>query len=69
MYLNEKTALIHRLIDYAEADPPALFSVTEDATAADLDEAIRIISAERSSHVPAKRRPLGRADLSPRRQA
>lgn len=69
MFFNERSEMINRLIDYAEADPPALFSVTEDATAADLDEAIRIISAERSSHVPAKRRPLGRADLSPRRQA
>jgi len=43
--MNERTRFIHRLIDYAEADPPALFSVTEDATAADLDEAIRIISS------------------------
>ncbi len=45
--MNEKTRLIDRLIDYAQADPPALFSVTEDATAADLDDAIRIISSLR----------------------
>ena len=49
MDFNEKTALIHRLLDYAEADPPMLFSLTEDASAADLDEAARIISSLREN--------------------
>ena len=48
MFFNERSEMINRLLDYAEADPPALFSVTEDATVADLDEAIRIISSLRS---------------------
>ncbi len=45
MDFNEKTALIHRLLDYAEADPPALFVLSEDANAEDLDTALRIISS------------------------
>ena len=45
---SEKSALIHRLLDYAEADPPALFVLSEDANAEDLDEALRIISSIRS---------------------
>lgn len=48
MDFNEKTALIHRLLDYAEADPPALFVLSEDANAEDLDTALRIISSIRS---------------------
>lgn len=43
--MNEKTRLIDRLIDYAQADPPALFVLSEDAKAEDLDEALRIISS------------------------
>lgn len=43
--MNEKTELINRLLDYAEADPPMLFSLTPDASLADLDAAARIISS------------------------
>lgn len=46
--MNEKTKLIHRLIDCAQADPPALFVLSEDAKAEDLDTALRIISSLRS---------------------
>ena len=42
--MNERTKMRNRLIDYAQADPPVLFSVNDAATAADLDEAVRIIS-------------------------
>lgn len=49
MDFNEKTALIHRLLDYAEADPPALFVLSEDANAEDLDTALRIISSLREN--------------------
>lgn len=38
-------SLIDRLIDLAEAERPALFVLSEDAKAEDLDEALRIISA------------------------
>lgn len=47
--MNEKTRLIDRLIDYAQADPPALFVLSEDANAEDLDEALRIISSLREN--------------------
>lgn len=40
--------LIRRIIELAEAEPPALFSVTDDAKAEDLDEALRIIAALRA---------------------
>ncbi len=49
MDFNENTALIHRLLDYAEADPPALFVLSEDANAEDLDTALRIISSLRKN--------------------
>ena len=43
MDLNEKTALVRRRIELAQADPPALFVLSEDAKAEDLDEALRIL--------------------------
>lgn len=43
MDLNEASALARRLIEYAEADPPVRFVLSPGATAADLDEAVRII--------------------------
>jgi len=48
--MNEKTKLIDRLIDCAQADPPALFVLAEDAKAEDLDTALRIISSLPSCH-------------------
>jgi len=49
MDLNEKSALVRRIIEYAESDPPMLFSLTEDASTADLDEAARIIASLREN--------------------
>lgn len=43
--MNEKTALIQRLLDYAEADRPVLFVLTDDAAPEDLDEALRLIAS------------------------
>ncbi len=37
--------LIRRLVELASADRPALFVLSENAKAEDLDEALRIISA------------------------
>lgn len=38
-------ALIDRLLDLAESDPPALFVLTDDATPEDLDEALRLVAS------------------------
>lgn len=46
--LNDKTALVRRRIELAQADHPALFVLSEDAKAEDLDTALRIISSLRS---------------------
>ena len=46
--MNEKTELINRRIELAQADPPALFVLSEDAKAEDLDAALRIIFSLRS---------------------
>lgn len=54
MDLNEASALARRLIEYAEADPPVRFVLSPDATAADLDEAVRIIG--RSASIPSTER-------------
>ncbi len=45
-------ALIRRLIELAEADRPALFALTDDAKAEDLDEALRIIAAAEKESPP-----------------
>ena len=42
--MNEKTKLVNRRIELAQADPPALFVLSQDAKAEDLDAALRIIS-------------------------
>lgn len=62
--LNDKTALVRRRIELAQADPPALFVLSEDAKAEDLDEALRIISSLPSCHP--ERSAAEPKDLSPK---
>lgn len=47
--LNDKTALVRRRIELAQADPPALFVLAPGAAAEDLDAALRIISSLREN--------------------
>ena len=43
--MSRSPELTRRLAELAAADPPALFVVDDSASPADLDEALRIISA------------------------
>ena len=46
-------ALIYRILELAAQDPPVFVSVTDDATPEDLDEALRLIAADRAANPPA----------------